>query len=144
MTRLTDLDQKKEKIKVERIALIGEVVGTFMLAFILLILIFGKKFDYCEHINEIKSLDFSGVVQEKVDNMWDHGSHGLDIETNDSEVIYLSLTEDENLTNQRLWKIVSEGDSIKKFKNEFVIWTKVKNEQWKKTKLVFSETQCRK
>lgn len=143
MTRLTDLNQNKEKRKIERISIIGDVAGIFIIGLVLGILIFGKEFDYCEHIADIKLLDFNGVVHEKVDNMWDHGSHGLDIKTIEAEIIYLSLAEDDNRTNQRLWKIVSEGDSIKKHKNEFFIWIKGKNENWKKTKLVFSETQCR-
>ena len=144
MTRLTDIDQGKEKRKVERFAGISAITGAVILAFIVWIFIFGKMFDYCEHITEIKSLEFSGLVHEKVDNMWNRGNHGHDIETNKKEIVYLSLTKDSNRTNQRLWTIVSEGDSIKKFKNEFYVWTKVKNERWTKTKLIFSETQCRK
>ncbi|WP_139316531.1 hypothetical protein [Algoriphagus marinus] len=107
---------------------------------------FGKIFNYCEHVLEIQSIEFSGLVTEKFHQAWNRNYHGLKIIDDNGEIIYLNLTNDLNFgKNGRsiLWENLSQGDSIIKESGELGVRFKNHDQSWKMQKLKYDLTQCK-
>jgi hypothetical protein len=119
--------------------------ATFLLAIILLLITFGKKFDYCEHLTEIKQIAIYGVVYEIVDKTYNHNTHGIWLKDNrTSNMIYLDLSSDANINGNQslLWTLLEEGDSVKKEMGGFRVAYKKLGLDWQSLTLGYDESKC--
>jgi hypothetical protein len=145
MKRLPEISQGKEQRKLNRVTSVLEVTGTIIFGSLLGLIIFGKSFNYCEHVFEIQSIQLNGVVTEKFHRRWDRNYHELKIIDNNVETISLNLTHDLNFgKNGRsiLWENISQGDSIIKKSGELDVRFKNNDQSWKIQKLKYDLTQC--
>lgn len=145
MKRLTELDQEKEKRKLNRVTRILEIIGTVIIGLILSVFIFGKNFDYCEHALEIQSIHLNGVVKKKIDLTWNHNDHALRITNNDGQIIFFNLTHDANKGKSgqsSLWENINQGDSIAKKSGEFHVRFKKLGQKWMEENLKYDLLQC--
>ncbi|GAB2482890.1 hypothetical protein [Algoriphagus taiwanensis] len=146
MKRLPEIFQGNEQRKLNRVTSVLEVTGTIIFGSLLGLFIFGKSFNYCEHVLEIQSIQLNGVVTEKFLRSWDRNYHGLKIMDDNGETISLNLTLDLNIgKNGRsiLWENISQGDSIIKKSGDLDVRFKNDDQSWKMQKLKYDLTQCK-
>ncbi len=144
MTRLTDIDQATEKRKNDKkakvyFAITFGFIGVFVLFFLYLFL-FGKAFNYCEHVDEVRQSRFRGIVTDKFFIEMNHNFHSLTIKNEDGREINLDLSHDWNTgqdDKSKLWLQVNIGDSIVKKENEFQIFYKPSGQQWTSERLKY-------
>jgi hypothetical protein len=92
-------------------------------------------YDPCKESDWIKELSFSGVVDKKVIHKWNRNEHMLWVNT-DTERVFVNLSNDSNVAEKGkrlslLWATVNVGDSIKKNTNEYRVFFKLKDSNWK-------------
>lgn len=105
--------------------------------------LFGDK-NLCEHIKEVRLMTLTGVLHEKIDQTWNHNHHAIVVLSNNKEE-YINLTSDANRqgSQSKLWQSLVEGDSIRKFSGEFLVWYKKPNGKWTKEKIDLDDPSCK-
>jgi hypothetical protein len=140
MKRLTEINQKEETNKSERrLKIIYPIIIVFA-AVMTSIIVFSKRFDYCDHVKGIKQQQFTGIVIEKTNWKWNHNSHDLKIKTKDGEE-YLDLSHDCNTGKENLsilWLRINVGDSILKLRDDFKVQFKENHTTWAQETIVFN------
>jgi hypothetical protein len=151
MRRLTDIDQAAEKKKNDKkakvyFAITVGFIGVFVLFFLYLFL-FGKMYDYCEHVDEVRKAQFRGIVVDKFFIDMNHNFHSLTIRNEDGREIHLDLSDDWNSgqdDKSKLWLQVNIGDSIAKKENEFQVFYKPSGQLWTSERLKYNNlNKCR-
>jgi hypothetical protein len=92
-------------------------------------------YDPCRESAWIKGLSFNGVVDKKVIHEWNRNDHMLWVNTG-SDRVFVNLSNDPNVAEKGkrlsfLWATVNVGDSIKKSANEYRVFIKQSDSNWK-------------
>ncbi|MBV6643290.1 MAG: hypothetical protein KI791_21400 [Cyclobacteriaceae bacterium] len=146
--RLDELHRTDKKDK--KIRKVLSIVATIVTAFIIVSLISVLTFDDQEYLESIKMIEVSGIVTEKVDQSWNHGTKLLKV-SNGQEKVTLDITrnvwvrhqhfeENDNYLNP-LWDYVNEGDSLTKQTDSWIISIKKPELNWREFKLSMGQNQ---